>query len=222
MMLTATAGAHSVRAVTFERADAEVLLERVGEPFGQFFRAGDDELQAAEILRRHAAHVDLQKRRRGQQKRDGVFADERADGSGVERIRMKHHARAELRRQAERDGETERMEKRQDAEQPVVMREVQNVAELFEVREDVVMREHHALRLAGAAAGKNHGGQIVERDFLFLPGDLFQQAERREFRQQKRGEFFSSRRPSSEAFSSRARGSSLRRHLRDKSIRPAA
>ncbi len=181
----------------------------IGQPLGQFFRADDDELQTAEILRRHAAHVKLQKRRRGQQDGDGVFADERADGPRVERIRMKHHARADFRRQTERDGEAERMEKRQDAEQPVAMRETQDVAELFEVREDVVMRQHHALRLAGAAAGKNHGGQIVQHDFLFLAGHALEQTERREFRQQQSDDFF-------------RRRSDLPRDLRDKSVRPAA
>ena len=119
-----------------------------------------------------------------------VFADERADGPRVERVGMIHHARADFRRQAQRDREAERMEKRQDAEQPVVMREIQDVAELLEVREDVVMREHHALRLAGAAAGKNHGGQVVERHFLFLAGHAFEQTERREFRQQPGGQLF--------------------------------
>ena len=94
-------------AVTFERADAEMFLERRGQPVGQFFRAGHHQAQAAEIRRRAAAQVELQKRRRGQQEGDLVLADERADGLRVERIRMINHAHAKHRRQTERAGETE-------------------------------------------------------------------------------------------------------------------
>jgi hypothetical protein len=59
-------------AVAFERADAELLLERRGQPLGQFLRAGHHHAQAAEILRRAAAHVKLQERRRRQQERHPV------------------------------------------------------------------------------------------------------------------------------------------------------
>ena len=38
-------------AVAFQRADAELVLERLRDAFRQFLRAGHDELQAAEILR---------------------------------------------------------------------------------------------------------------------------------------------------------------------------
>ena len=140
-----------------------MLLERRGEPVGQFFRGGHHEPQAAEIPRRAAAQIDLQERRRRQQIGHGMMLHERADGFGVERIRMKHHADAERRGQPERAGETERMKKRQDAQEPVVAVQIKHLIHLFNVRADVVMREHHALRLAGAAAGKNHGGQSVQR-----------------------------------------------------------
>jgi hypothetical protein len=71
---------------------------------------------------------------------------------------IKHHAGAEHERQAQRDGETERMKKRQDAEQALRGVEGDDFAALLDVREQVELREHHALRLAGAAAGKNHRG----------------------------------------------------------------
>ena len=104
-------------AVAFERADAEAVLEREREALRQFFGADDHELQAAEIFRRAAAHVDLQERRRRQQERDAVLADELADGFGVERVGMIDDADAEHRGQPERDGEAEGMEEGQDAEQ---------------------------------------------------------------------------------------------------------
>ena len=57
-------------AVTFQRPDAEMFLERRREPVGQFFRGGHHQPQAAEILRRAAAQIELQERRRGQQEGD--------------------------------------------------------------------------------------------------------------------------------------------------------
>ena len=86
---------------------------------------------------------------------------------GIERIRMKHHAHAEHGGQAERAGETERMEKRQDAQEPVVAVQAKHLFHLLDVRADVVMAQHHALRFAGAAAGKNHRGQIIQPGFSF-------------------------------------------------------
>ena len=173
------------RAVTFERPDAEILLECVGETLRQFFCAGDDQLQTAKILRRHTAHVELQKRRRGQQDGDGIFSDEGAHRPGIERVGMIHHARADGGGHAQRDREAEGMEKRQDAEHAIMVREIQDVTELLKIRENVVMREHHALGFAGAAAGKNHRCQVVQSNLLFLSGHFFEQAKRREFREQK-------------------------------------
>ena len=148
------------------------VLERRGKPVGQFFRGGHHQSHAAKILRRAAAQIDLQERRRRQQKGHGMMLHERADGFGVERIRMKNHADAERRRQPERAGETERMKERQHAQEPVVAVQIKHLVHLLDVRADVEMREHHALRLAGAAAGKNHGGQGVQGfmiyDFRFM------------------------------------------------------
>ena len=126
-------------AVAFERADAEMLLERRRQPVGQFFRGGHHEAQAAEIRRRAAAQIDLQERRRRQQECHRVIFHQRADGSGVERVRMKHHAHAERGRQAQRAGETERMEKRQDAQDAVASVQAEHLLQLRDVRADVVM-----------------------------------------------------------------------------------
>ena len=139
-----------------------MLLERRREPVGQFFRGGHHEAQAAEIRRRTAAQIDLQERRRRQQERHRVIFHERADGTGIERIRMKHHAHAERGGQAQRAGETEGMEKRQNAENAIAFAKAKHLLQLRDVRSDVVMGQHHALGIAGAAAGKNDRGQRVE------------------------------------------------------------
>ncbi len=138
-----------------------MFLERDGEAVRQFFRAGHHEPQAAEIVRRTAAQVELQERRRGQQERDLMPAHERADGFRVERICVIHHARAQHGGQAQRAGEAERMEKRQDAQHAIARRQAEHLLHLLDVGTDVVMREHHALGFARAAAGEDHGGEIV-------------------------------------------------------------
>ena len=117
-----------------------MFLESRGQPVGQFFRPGHHQTQAAEIRRRTAAQVDLQERRRRQQEGHRIIPHQRPDGPGIERVRMKHHADAEGRRQTERAGETERMEKRQDAQDAVLFVQAEHLFHLRNVRADVVMR----------------------------------------------------------------------------------
>ena len=62
-----------------------VLRERRREPVGEFLRAGHHELQAAEIFGIAEPRVELEERRRGEQKRTSVLPDLCADGFGVER-----------------------------------------------------------------------------------------------------------------------------------------
>ena len=150
-------------AIAFERADAELLLERGGQPLGQFLGARHHHAQAAEILRRAAAHVELQEGRRRQQERQGVLADERADGFGVERVGMVHHPHAQHRRQAKRAGEAEGMEERQHAHKAVRPVQAEDLLELLDVRADVVVAEHDAFGIARAAAGEDDRRQVVQR-----------------------------------------------------------
>ena len=152
-------------AITFQRADAETFLKCRSQPVGQFFRCRHHHAQAAEILRRTAAQVKLQERRRGEQKGNLMLAHQRPDAFGIERIRMINHAHAQHRRQTERAGESERMEERQDAQETIPVIQSENLFELLDVRADVVVAQHHAFWLAGAAAGKNHRGQIVQSGF---------------------------------------------------------
>jgi len=154
-------------AVAFEGPDAKAFLKRGGEALGQFFGAGDDEPQAAEILRRGAAQVDLQERRGGEHHGGPVLAHGRAHAPGIQRVRIKNDAGAQHHRQAERDGEAEGMEEGQDAQQPLRFVEGDDLAALLDVGEKVELREHHALGLAGAAAGKDDGRQSVQGFTIF-------------------------------------------------------
>ncbi len=150
-------------AVAFERTDAEAVFKRRGQAAGKFLGAGHDVLQAAELFRRTAAQVHLEECRGCQQERDRVALDQLADPAPVERVGMIHHADAERCRQAERDGEPERVEERQDAEDLVVMGKRERLAHLLDVGHDVVLGQHHPFRLAGTAAGKDDRCQAVEQ-----------------------------------------------------------
>ena len=165
-----------------------MLLERGGQPLGQLLGGRHHHAQAAEILRRAAAHVELQEGRRRQQERQGVLADERADGFGVERVGMVDHPHAQHRRQAERAREAEGMEERQHAHKAVVAVQAEDLFELLDVRADVVVAEHHALRLAGAAAGEDDGRQVVQRGLLLASERALEQADRQEPGAEQRAE----------------------------------
>ena len=103
-------------AVAFERTDAEAVFEGEREALRQFFGADHHISQAAEIFRRAAAHVGLQKSGRREQEGDAVVADQFADGAEIERAGMVHHADAQHRGKPQRDREAEGVEKGQDAE----------------------------------------------------------------------------------------------------------
>ena len=57
------------------------------------------------------------------------------------------------------------MEERQDAQETIMVVQSEHLFELLDVRADVIVRQHDAFWLAGAAAGENHGGQIVQAGF---------------------------------------------------------
>ena len=162
----------------------------VRQPVRQFFRRRHDHAQAAEISRRTAAQIKLQERRRGQEKCHVVFADERPDAFGIERIRVIDHADAKDGGQTQRAGETKRMEERQDAEKTIAATQPKHLLQLLDVRANVVMAQHHPLGIARAAAGENHCGKVVQAGFLLRAQNPLQPAIRHQPRDEKRGEFF--------------------------------
>ena len=66
-------------AIAFMRTDSKMILERLRNAVRQFFRTGHDEAQASEVLRRAAARVGIQERRRRKKHGDRVFVDECSD-----------------------------------------------------------------------------------------------------------------------------------------------
>ncbi len=57
------------------------------------------------------------------------------------------------------------MEKGKYSQQAIMPVEHESLSDLFDIRADIVVRQHDALGIACAPAGKNNGGKIVE-----LPG----------------------------------------------------
>ena len=76
---------------------------------------------------------------------------------------MIDHADAEHGRHNERAGKTKRVEERQNAQDVVAPAERKGLAQLIGVGDDIVVRQHHPLWIARAAAGENDRGQIVKR-----------------------------------------------------------
>ena len=109
------------RAVAFERPDAEAIFEGERQPLRQFLRAHHHKLEAAEIFRRTAAQICLQKCRRRKKKGYAIVADKLAHGGEVERAGMVSNAAAEHGGQPERHREAEGMKKRQHAEQHILV-----------------------------------------------------------------------------------------------------
>ena len=186
-------------AIAFERTDAEAVLECQRQTLRQFFRADHHVLQAAEILGRTAPRVRLQKCGRGHQERHAIVAHEFADGGEIERAGMVDHAHAQRRGQPQRHREAERMKERQHAQQAIVGVEHEHLPHLLDIGGDVVVREHHALGLARAAAGKNNRGEIVEGFVLSAAQSSFEHSAGQKPQQQRhqplaeavaRGDFF--------------------------------
>ena len=82
------------------------------------------------------------------------------------RLEFRHgHDRAAVRqREDHADRRRERVEHRQHAEQHVLARlEVERLADALDVRREVAVRQHRALRVPGRAGGVENGGQILGR-----------------------------------------------------------
>src|SRR6266852_3106453 len=74
---------------------------------------------------------------------------------------MEDHADAVRCREPQAYSEAERMKEWQDAQDFILATQHEDLRNLADVGEYVVMGEHHAFGIAGAATGKNHRSQIV-------------------------------------------------------------
>ena len=87
---------------------------------------------------------------------------ELADRSAIQWIEVIDHFLAQAKRGPDRDGETKRVEERQDAQQHLVGAEVDLLLDLMDVAEDIAVRKDDALGIAGRSGGEDHGRLGVE------------------------------------------------------------
>ena len=104
---------------------------------------------------------------------------------------MKCHADPHDCRRRQRGGKAEGVEEREDTQKPVPRAEVEQLAQLLGVRQDIVVGEHDPFRFASAATGKNHGGEVVQGARPFASDSSLEYACWREPRQREREQFFS-------------------------------
>jgi len=66
-------------------------------------------------------------------------------------------------RKAERPRKAKGMKKRKNAQNPIAIMEMEDLLELFDIRSQIEMRKHDALRLARGTAGENDGRRVIQR-----------------------------------------------------------
>src|SRR5271170_3618038 len=118
-------------AISFERPDAEAILESERKSLRQFFGADDHVFQAAEIFGRTAPRVRLQESWRGHQESHAIVADDFADRGEIERAWEVNDAHAQRRRQPQRHRKAERMKEWQNAEETIFGVEHEHLADLI-------------------------------------------------------------------------------------------
>ena len=92
-----------------------------------------------------------------------VFLHKIPNCNRVKRVRMIDSGIAVEERKPECYGIAEGMKERQDAADTVVTGWMNDHAHGFDVRDDIVMAEHHTFGRAGRAGRKDNGGGIIGR-----------------------------------------------------------
>jgi len=108
------------------------------------------------------------------------LANESTYCASFQGVRVEDHTHADSGWQAERSRKTERMKEGQNAKDLVVRSQHENLVQLFHIGRDIVVRQHHAFRIASAAAGEDDGGRVIERYPFAGTGALFNKPYRQE------------------------------------------
>ena len=149
----------------FFKPVAHVLRELLGRPKHHF--------ECRKILGRRPPDVDPQERRRGHQDRGMVLAGQPAHRLPVAGVGVVDDGRVERERRPERGRVAIRMEEGQHTERHVGRGEMEQIIDRPDVRADVLLGEHDALRIAGRARRENHREHVVGVDRV-EPQDLFE------------------------------------------------
>jgi len=139
-----------------------MIFELLRNAIRQFLRPGHNEAQAAEFFGGATARVRIQESGRRQQHGHGIFVHQCSDDARIEWIGMEDHSDTRRGGKAKGARKTKGMEERQNAHDAIVGMQHENLAELRDVRSDVVMRQDHALGIAGRPAGKNNRRDVVK------------------------------------------------------------
>ena len=150
-------------AVAFVRQHAEAFLEVQGQRHRQLLGSRDEDAHRAKIVLVTLLQAEAQESRRRQE--DGAFqrAAQLADLAGRARVGVVDGGGADLQRRPQRDRVAKTVEKRQHAEHPVGLGQPCRLDHRLDIGRDVAVRQHHALRLAGTAAGEDDRCQILDR-----------------------------------------------------------
>ena len=127
----------------------------------QLLGAAHEDAQRREVVRLAAPQAEPQERRRGQEDGALVRPAQLADLAALPRVGVVDDRGPDLQRHPQRHRVAEAVKERQDAEQPVPGLRVDGLDDRLGVGGDVAVAEHDPLGIAGAAAGKDHGGQVV-------------------------------------------------------------
>ncbi len=133
------------------------MLELLRERRGHLLRSTDEDPQRLEIIRLTAAQIRAQKRRCRQEDRAPIRLADFANLARLQRVGMIHDRRPDLERNPERDRVAETVEERQHAEQAIRRLRADSLNHRFRVRDDVAVRQHDPLGIAGRAAGEDDG-----------------------------------------------------------------
>ena len=155
------AGAAFRRAVAFQNPHAELARPQVDRGLLESFRPGEHVAQRAEVIRVGLARIGAQERV-GPEKHGAVQVVEgRRHGPVMQRCRVEEHKDPFHQRQQQADGQSEAVEKRQGAEEPVRLHQVNHRQHLADVCQQVAMRKFHPFGQALRTAGEKHHRRIL-------------------------------------------------------------
>ena len=170
------------------------------------------------LLRGALSNIRGAEGRRAHQERGAVLSRQLADGFRVHRIGVIDDAHAGDEREPQCRREAEGMEEGQHAEQHIAVGDLEHLAHGIDVGQDVLLRQHNALRDAGAAARENNGGGRIGRSGV-PDEEAIQRPDRQHEREREHSDRRSARHQRHHVFQVHHAGHRLNRGLRQKQTR---
>ena len=99
------------------------------------------------------------------------------------------HGRSAVERDVPEHEVAERVEEGKNAQDSIILGKGEHLRDGLHIRVDAEVRQHHAFRLAGAAAAEDDGGEVIHGHALGLSAGRFQKTERSQYSEGCGGEF---------------------------------